>query len=334
MTSSFKISALAWVVTICLLYGCNKTNPDVTPVVPTPPVTPTPAYDVYIAGSGGAFTKTAFVWKNDIPTTLSTNGFGNGIYVSGSDVYVAGASGDSAVVWKNGIATYLASGATAYSVFVAGTDVYVAGLVGSSAALWKNGTVSILAAIGVCRSVFVNGADVYALGSDNSGNQVYWKNGVPTKVNYAPNTSGVCTSIYVSGSDVFVCGNFRNNSGPANPQATYWKNGTQVNLPSPTTFVNSTSNSIFISGSDVYVAGFASSNGSSATERAILWKNGTANILSSGPNGEEANSVFVIDNDVYVTGSGGGFAERRLWKNGIEVSKPAGVGTGVFVVKR
>ena len=54
------------------------------------------------------------------------NACGNG----GPNVYVAGSIGKAAVLWKNGIASYLTNGsrsAEANSVFVSGTDVYVAG---------------------------------------------------------------------------------------------------------------------------------------------------------------------------------------------------------------
>ena len=66
----------------------------------------------------------------------------NSVFVSGSDVYVAGHYGNYAKVWKNGIATDLSDGtelAEARSVFVSGSDVYVAGNIFKQGILWKNG---------------------------------------------------------------------------------------------------------------------------------------------------------------------------------------------------
>jgi hypothetical protein len=99
--------------------------------------------DVYVAvNEGGYFNSLssnltlAKVWKNGIATNLtsdSTNTIANSIFVSGIDVYVAGAQMNTAgiyvaKVWKNGIATSLSDGIVntyATSVAIKGTDVYV-----------------------------------------------------------------------------------------------------------------------------------------------------------------------------------------------------------------
>ncbi|MDR0291171.1 MAG: hypothetical protein LBI06_09565 [Treponema sp.] len=119
--------------------------------------------DVYVAGieeeaSGTeaeyTYKRTAVLWKNGVKTTLSANGLYNdvkssnyneakSVYVSGSDVYVAGGGHPFAILWKNGIETILGEGGSANSVYVSGSDVYVAGSAtyenGSSATIWKNG---------------------------------------------------------------------------------------------------------------------------------------------------------------------------------------------------
>jgi hypothetical protein len=111
--------------------------------------------DVYVVGnvySGGSIPT---IWKNGVKTditTLYTYAEANSVYVSGTDVYVAGyhlssipGNPNPASVWKNGTVTDfpMACDAGAYSVFVNGTDTYVAGYYGdcstSIAALWKNG---------------------------------------------------------------------------------------------------------------------------------------------------------------------------------------------------
>ena len=62
-----------------------------------------------------------------------------------------------ATLWTNGVATELAGGSEGYSVFVSGSDVYVAGIGGNDALLWVNGTATTLATDGgsAAYSVFV-----------------------------------------------------------------------------------------------------------------------------------------------------------------------------------
>jgi hypothetical protein len=113
--------------------------------------------DVYVTGSETTTTAEplAIYWKNGSPFFLSTDSIGgstaNAVFVSGSNVYIAGwqniGNYSRAILWKNGVAESLTSGNTASvatSVFVYGNDVYVAGytwVVGGYdiATYWKNG---------------------------------------------------------------------------------------------------------------------------------------------------------------------------------------------------
>jgi hypothetical protein len=87
-------------------------------------------------------------------------------------MYVAGQLGDFAAFWKNGEAQNLTGGipySDAYSIFVSGSDVYVAGyayninpnnnnIVDRVAKLWKNGVLQNLTdgtRSAIARSVFV-----------------------------------------------------------------------------------------------------------------------------------------------------------------------------------
>jgi hypothetical protein len=123
--------------------------------------------DVYVAGveytgtpdaQTGAINSVGKIWKNGVATNLtdgSTQAFVNSVFVSGSDVYVAGnettaSKNTQAKLWKNGKATNLTDGTKngqASSVYVSGSDVYVGGneaVVLNGAPLakyWKNGTV-------------------------------------------------------------------------------------------------------------------------------------------------------------------------------------------------
>ena len=77
--------------------------------------------------SNGDLTFRAQYWENGNSTSLYEDedalGVGNSIFVSGSDVYIAGWEGDFAKYWKNGVPISLTdgeSGARAESIFVTG----------------------------------------------------------------------------------------------------------------------------------------------------------------------------------------------------------------------
>ena len=116
-----------------LINSCKKTD------VPT-------AKNVYVAGSQWNGTSyVATYWKNGTPVHLtdgSKSTLANSIFVSGSDVYVAGEeyyvtslAGTVAKFWKNGVLTNLPADNQynhANSIFVVGSDVYIAGYENSS----------------------------------------------------------------------------------------------------------------------------------------------------------------------------------------------------------
>jgi|HubBroStandDraft_1064217.scaffolds.fasta_scaffold06492_7 hypothetical protein len=217
----------------------------------------------------------ATVWKNGTPLTLTGYGvvglvdsgkytnrfyedYVNGIFVSGSDVYVSGgttwASAAHAEYWKNGVPVDLA-GSLDYAgpnntsgypqstgIFVAGSDVYVSGLqqtagAGTVAIYWKNGSPIFLSTDSlsgsVANSVFVAGSDVYVVGWQNINNYsraMLWKNGTPTALT-SNDTSSQANSVVVVGNDVYVAG--ASWVAPNNYVATYWKNGSPVYLTDP-----------------------------------------------------------------------------------------------------
>lgn len=72
--------------------------------------------------------------------------------------------------------------------------------------------------------------------------------------------------------------------------------------------------SIFINGNDVYVVG-SGCEGTSMSDRPLLWVNGEQSTVGEIGNFNKATSVFVSDDDIYVTMNteNGAF----LWKNGI-----------------
>lgn len=181
---------------------------------------------VYVAGGSNEYYsgvpssyQSAQYWDQGVATNLVDNlvdsiggniiGLPNttGIYVSGTDVYLAGVvSGTgayAAVFWKNGVATILGNG-SANSIFVSGSDVYVAGISVVNgvnvATYWVNGQPTVLSTSPQstrANAIFVSGSDVYVAGTDvvnGVAYATYWKNGVATHL--SPGTGGA-SAIYV-----------------------------------------------------------------------------------------------------------------------------------------
>jgi hypothetical protein len=198
------------------------------------------------------------------------------VYVSGTDVYVAGyikEGNKEAGYWKNGtwVPIDVAKG-EATDIVVSGADVYVSGYVENAgkdnACFWKNGTRADLysADSSAGYSIAVSGADVYVAGYyfEAAVKAGYWKNGA-----LVPLASGGAKAldVVVSGTDVYVAGYYRNLS--LKDVACYWKNGSVVDLYNDT--VNQgRAYGIFVKGSDVYVAGWVNEG----VRTACYWKNG------------------------------------------------------------
>jgi hypothetical protein len=153
------------------------------------------------------------------------------------------------------------STATANSVFVSGSDLYLAGIQTASNGVttyWKNGSpVTLTDGTTDCQPdhIFVSGSDVYVAGTDGTVSK-YWKNGVASILNTPNVYSAIPTGISVSGSDVYVSGYYRN-------VAKYWKNGNMVDLTSTAynPANNEYATGISISGPDIYISGNDMSKG-------------------------------------------------------------------------
>ena len=285
--------------------------------------------DVYVAGSEitsiqtvfpFSTTSTAKYWKNGTAVNLSSgtdDAYGNSVFVSGNDIYEAGAEQTStrpkypfinsvAKYWKNGTPVGLTDGrnyAVANSIFVLGNDVYVAGFefkdTLSVAKYWKNGVpvnLTYSTNEAAAYSIFVSGSNVYVSGGVYTGSSeasspelaIYWKNGIATTFPNGADNS-YAGSIFVSGNDVYVSGAKYTNTAVPVLRALYWKNGTEVDLTDGA--VKSSGGSIFVIGTDVYSAG--SIGDGSTGIKAVYWKNGTAVNLTDGINYAVANSIFV-----------------------------------------
>lgn len=131
----------------------------------------------------------------------------------------------------------------------------------------------------------------------------------------------------------------------------YWKNGEAHGLYAQSrSFYNLSSSSLFVSGDDAYVSTVKLDN-NSTTLRYIpaYWKN-DASVALSNPSGEAfTNSIFVSNNDVYVSGISHYFTDTShvpyttpdaayppfgtiatIWKNGVPASLP-GYGTPGYI---
>ncbi|WP_448700393.1 hypothetical protein ACFGVR_00690 [Mucilaginibacter sp. AW1-3] len=182
---------------------------------------------VYIAGDiiNAAGSHQAALWQDGVETPLTTasnTSNANGIFLSGTDVYIAGDINFSAVYWKNGVATSLSPGlsGTARSVFYDGTDVYTAGRVNpepftTAATFWKNGLTKLLTGA-------PNHAEAYAIAVGES--------------------NAFITHTYVVGYNIAV----------ADVAGAYWQDGVLKTIAG-----SSGLNAVTLLGNDVYIAGFA-----------------------------------------------------------------------------
>jgi len=317
--------------------------------------------DVYVAGH---IDNHAVLWKNGIAQVLG-EGKANSVFVSGNDVYVAGYEEFplfNAILWKNGVPHVLGKG-RANSVFVSGNDVYVAGIQERDATLWKNGVALSLELWG--NSVYVSGNDVYVAGIQERV-ATLWKNGEAKKltggeIQKTSNSDGVyhyttAHSVFVTGNDVYVAGeeSYEDNR-MENPIciAKLWKNGVAQNLTNESSYAQA--NSVYVSNNNVYVVGYEKiflekppdlpdEIDNIYIQTAKLWKNGVMQDLGK----DEANSVFVSGNDVYIAGSelseivdefGYLLPElvpvAKIWKNGEAtfLSKNSSNAASIFVVE-
>lgn len=279
-------------------------------------------YENVIANPGNNGISIAKIWKNGVSSNL-TNGnisaIAKSVFVSGSDVYVAGYESNfnnfpsvinRAVLWKNGVATYLTDGirdGAAGCVFVSGNDVYVGGYEDNNAPpptinrarakFWKNGISTNLTDgttnFGYVNSIFVLGSDVYCAGSERNplaySTAKFWKNGLVTNLTNGSNEA-IATSIYVNGNDVYVAGH--ENITPSKKIAKIWKNAVVTNLTDGT--LDSYASSVFVHNSNVYVVG-GSYNPAVTINRffATSWKNGLPTYLTDGFLTTFTASVFV-----------------------------------------
>jgi hypothetical protein len=243
-----------------------------------------------------------------------------GIYTTGYE-YTKVSSG-VVQVWKGEKTTTLTSTtntghAESYDIFLTDKATYVAGTESETthylARYWKNGNAVTLTdgkENAVAKGIFVSGNDVHVVGYDGKF-AMYWKNGVATKLSSGAIYASA-EAVTVSNGDVYIAGTKENNANKL--VATYWKNGTPVDLG------EGKANDIFIDGNNVYVAGYMSNDEN--YYNASYWKNGTITTLST----EEShlNSIVVSQGNVYVAGTDYNSTTDtyvlKYWKNDNDIS--------------
>ena len=324
-----KACSIILLIILALSLSCSKID-YVMPV--------SGSVDIYLAGSkisGPDSVRSATYWKNGIPTSL-TNGSANSslfaIVVSGKDVYTAGYVGDTLKYWKNKVGVIVGRDSLlAGAMAIFGSHVYLAGgikhiitannfsVIKTVATYWKDGVAFSLpiesdALQSYAASITVSGEDVYVVGRELRTNGLHpklWKNGNSIDVT-VDSLYTQFESITISGTDIYLAGTTGNSF--TQQVATYWKNGVAFSLSTDPVATLSKASSIAVSGADIYVAGWERNNNGVIVAK--YWKNGVPTILTDGTISQEAYSIAVSGNDVYVTSDGTIPNSSTLWKNG------------------
>ncbi|MGZ3926360.1 MAG: beta strand repeat-containing protein [Mucilaginibacter sp.] len=284
------------------------TNATVSQLVVTVPAGGTSG-NVTVTTSGGTSNTFAFTY---ITST------GPNIFVLGSDTRFGFG------YWKNSTFTATPDCISPYAMTGSGTDFYVAGSSsGHTPTYWKNNTaVQVSSQTGYTVSIVVSGTDIYCLGIANNAYYV-WKNGAaqPLTMIVTDIIAGSVNGMAVNNGDVYVAGaRYLGNSTIL--KATYWKNGTPVDLTDGITSGSARATAVYVSGSNVYVAGTEEivSGGGIVNRAPRLWKNGVSIPLNTPANSifNNVSSLLVSGSNVYVGGQYNGAG--AVWKNGTMVS--------------
>ena len=274
-------------------------------------------------------------------------------FQTSKDIYILGGQENGFPVvptyWKNGSpVVFLDSLLYPESIVVSGTNIYIGG--------WDQGGITVYYKNSV-RNVFddpisentslglkVSGEDVYMTGvRDSAGTASYWKNNLPVEVDWAlgadsqVQSSGpaIASAFAVSGDDIYFAGQVVDtiaNNGIYVPMAAYWKNGKINLLDRAAVYTQPTGMALW--GSNVYICANKMNNlnadGSftmGGSDTAMYWANGVSVILGAG----YANSIFVSNGDVYVSGTTID-GSAVYWKNGNQVILAPNANTKGIVV--
>jgi hypothetical protein len=199
---------------------------------------------------------------------------------------------------------------TAEPTYTPGWDVYFAGQDSGQAVYWKNGLRTVLDPAGLAQGIAVSGSDVYVGGGVFKGNlAALWKNGVEEDLT---DTTAWAYTPVLSGADVYVPGYIGSWGGQ--PKAVYWKNGQPVILDSTEWAI---ATGMAVNESDVYVLGFV---GGSVVDSSVVWKNDQVLAGANSTFDQPYNQILVSGGNIYVAGSrvdSAGNVWAAYWKNGV-----------------
>jgi hypothetical protein len=161
----------------------------------------------------------------------------------------------------------------------------------------------------VARSIFVDDRNVYCCG-DYIGKILYWINGNFFEIETLSTNLYRADEIIVSAGKIFILGSFHNRTEGGASTPCYWEDGILELLPRG-------SNPIVHNGK-VYVfnAGGVAIGGEIINARYFV--NGEEFPIGLAEVNVYANSMFIYNDDVYITGSYGDFLKRSYcyWING------------------
>ncbi|MCL2074260.1 MAG: InlB B-repeat-containing protein [Marinilabiliaceae bacterium] len=315
------------------------------------------AQNVYVGGESNG---NATIWTNGTPQYFS-DGIINSVIVINDEVYAAGKDGDEvAKVWKNGTVIHTLEGTYSYifvnSMAISGDDIYVVTQELSSSwqsfgRLWINGVAqSGYDNASELHSVFIDGNDIYVAGTTGK-TAIIWKNGTQL-YSYTSEYAGAFPSVIVADGDVYYMGGdygaFGKNSikqstigNDANGYNTIgkitndygvkvWKNDEMLYTLGEEVY----GGSLCFSDGVLYAAGQASN--ANYVPQAKIWIDGVGTVLEEVWGAAE--SIFVLDGDVYVAGWYGNYPKlaATVWKNGDATTLSSGgfnLTHSIFVVQ-
>lgn len=271
------------------------------------------------------------------------------IFVSNNDVYVAGHEWiwdgqhgpNRAKYWKNGKPIYLADqsyNSLAYDIFCTSNDVYVAYVEDNYLKCVKNDVdqnIYIHYASNQKVNFVVYNNDIYFTGIDYNQNVgKIWINNTDTKLKCDDSCSVAPYSISISNGNIYVLGQIWGKSSTG--ILAYWKNNVPVELTDGTTRIDDPS--MVVDGDNIYICG-SLYNKSDKKYEVVLIKNGILTTISQGNNDNYASSIFIYNNDVYISGYeiyDYDKSRAKYWKNDQEYilsdGSIAASATSIFII--
>lgn len=165
---------------------------------------------------------------------MSVNGAN--VYICGN-ISTNSGNNRNAAYWLNGTPTVLTNvtSASANSIFISGPDLYLAGAISGIDQYWTNGTPTLLKpnptnrGVAPGRNLYVSGGNVYVLAQSN-GSAKYWRNGRMIGLTTAEFNGSIATCIDGIGNNLYIGGC----SDGANQIWGYWVNGQFITIPGAT----------------------------------------------------------------------------------------------------